>query len=230
MCTRYSLHNLEALRRVLQELGLALPEDLPARYNVPLTARMPVVVQTAGVAELAPLAFGITLPSREDGAKPMLLANARSETLLARGAFRDAARHRRCLVPADGFYEWEKAGKARLPHYFRRRDGAAFLFAGLWRPESANAPAGFVIVTTQPNKLLQPIHDRMPVMLELPNARSWLGDQPLEPEKLTSLCAPFPAAAMESHGVDPAVGSPRHQSPRCIEPFVPPAPEPDLFG
>jgi len=229
MCTRYSLHQLEALQRALAKLGLGLPQRLRELYNIALSTRAPAVTRQKGVNALAPLAFGVSLPPRAPGDRPLPLANARSETLLAKGAFRDAARHRRCLVPADGFYEWEKQGRARLPHYFQRRDGAPFFFAGLWRPETALTPPAFVIVTTRANALLAPIHDRMPVLLTDATAPEWLGDEPLPPARLDALCAPFPAEAMRAHRVDPRMNSARHEGPDCIVPFTPPPPERELF-
>jgi putative SOS response-associated peptidase YedK len=230
MCTRYSLHNLEALERVLKKFGLKMPTELRAIYNATLTTRMPAITKRQGTVAVEPLAFGTLVPPKEPGQKPLLLANARAETLLARGAFKDAALHRRCLVPADGFYEWEKAGKARLPHYFQRRDGEPFFFAGLWRAETAISPPAFVIVTTTPNELLAPIHDRMPVILG-DDARTdeWLGDAPLPAGRLDALCTPFAADAMRSHRVDPRMNSARHEAPDCIAPFTPPPPERELF-
>lgn len=230
MCTRYSLHNLEALQRALKKLGLKVPAELRAVYNATLTTRMPAITKRKGAVALEPLAFGTLMPPRTPGEKPLLLANARAETLLARGAFKDAAQHRRCLVPADGFFEWEKQGKARQPHYFQRRDGEPFFFAGLWRPETAISPPAFAIVTTSPNELLAPIHDRMPVMLgDDARAEAWLGDTPLPPGKLEALCAPFPAREMRSHRVHPRMNCARHEAPDCIEPFAPPPPERELF-
>ncbi|MBA4138267.1 MAG: hypothetical protein C0518_13215 [Opitutus sp.] len=228
MCNRYALSNLAGLRQLLAELGLATPEELVARFNIPLTATVPVVTKKAGTTALEPLAFGALLPPRGPGERPMMVGNARAENL-ARGAFKEAAQYRRCLVPADGFFEWEHAGKARLPHYFYRRDRAPFFFAGLWRPESPAAPASAVIVTTKPNALLAPIHDRMPVMLERDSSREWLGDTPLAPERLAALCAPFPADAMASHRVDPKMNHARHEGPDCIAPWTAPPPEPTLF-
>lgn len=229
MCTRYSLHNVAALKRALEKFGLKVPAELRAIYNATLSTRMPAVTKRRGAVALEPLAFGTLLPPREGQAKPLMLANARSETLLARGAFKDAAQHRRCLVPADGFYEWEKQGKARLPHYFQVREGEPFFFAGLWRPETAVAPPAFVIVTTAPNALLAPIHDRMPVILPDDRADAWLGDEPLPPARLQELCVPFPAVEMRSHRVGPQMNSARFESPACIEPFTPPPPERGLF-
>lgn len=229
MCTRYSLQQVDALKRVLERLGLKLPPRFEGLYNIALTTKAPAVVRRQGIDAVAPCAFGLLLPPREPGQRPLTLANARSETFLAKPTFRDAVAHRRCLVPADGFYEWEKQGKARQPHYFRRRDGAPFFFAGLWRPETEVAPPAFVIVTTAPNELLAPIHDRMPVMLDGERATEWLGDQPLAPARIAALCTPLPARDMTSHLVHPRMNSARYENPDCIEPWSPPAPEKSLF-
>lgn len=229
MCTRFTLHRLEELRNALVDLGVTLPERIRESYNIALTVRVPAITRRQAVNSLAPLAFGLLLPPKEPGERPLTLANARSETMLAKPTFRDAVQHRRCLVPADGFFEWEKRGRERQPHYFTRRDGAPFFFAGLWREETPVAPPAFVIVTTAPNELLSPIHDRMPVMLDGARAAEWLGDQPLAPARLDALCAPFPAGAMASHTVHPRMNSARHEGPDCIAPWTPPAPERELF-
>ncbi len=229
MCNRYSLANVEALRRLLEELGLSAPEELLARYNIPLSARVPVVTHRGGQTRLERLAFGASLPAREPGGRPLLVGNARAETLLQRPAFREAARRRRCLVPADGFYEWEPVGRARRPHHFHRPDGAAFWFAGLWRPGEEPASGSFVIVTTEPNAVVAPVHDRMPVLLEPGDARAWLGDEPLEPELLARLCRPCPPERLARHPVDPRMNDARFEDPACVRPWQPPPGEPTLF-
>ena len=139
-----------------------------------------------------------------------------AETLLSKPALRDAALHHRCLVPADGFFEWEKQGTARLPHYFYLLEHRPFFFAGIWQSASDDIPAGFSIVTTQPNPLLQSIHDRMPVILGPNSGQAWLGNQPLAPGQLERLCRPLPADKMSSHRVDPKMNHARHQAPDCI--------------
>lgn len=229
MCNRYSLTNVAGLRKLLEKLGLSTPEELVARFNVPLTTRMPVVTKKGDAVALEPLAFGALLPPRDANARPMLVGNARAENLL-RSSFKEAALHRRCLVPADGFFEWEHAGKARLPHYFHRRDRAPFFFAGLWRAETTISPASFVIVTTTPNALLARIHDRMPVLLHDADAPAWLGDSPLASDRLHALCAPFPESEMASHRVDPKMNNARVEGPECVAPWTPPPPEPTLFN
>ena len=219
MCLRYSLTKLAlaAFQDALIEAAEAAG-DWATGYNIALTRRMPVVVRH-GKPKLEAMSFGLVLPARPTAPKPAIMGNARAETLLAKPSFRDAAQHRRCLVPADGFYEWEKQGPARLPHYFTLKDRRPFFFAGLWEPERADAPAAFCIVTTAPNALLQPIHDRMPVILGPNSGPAWLGDEPLDPAQLARLCRPLPADMMTGHRVDPLVNNVRHEAPDCIAPI-----------
>ena len=218
MCLRYTLTKLAlaAFTEALSEAA-AVTGDWSPGYNIALTRRMPVLVKHPA-PRLEALHFGLILPARPP-AKPMILGNARAETLLDKPSFRDAARHRRCLVPADGFYEWEKQGKDRLPHYFTLKGGEPFFFAGLWEPARDDAPAAFCIVTTTPNDLLQPIHDRMPVVLGPNSGPAWLGDEPLDPVQLARLCRPLPAEMMTGHRVDPRVNNVRYDAPDCITPI-----------
>ena len=218
MCYRYTLKSFEALSSFYEELADSAAAEWAPRYNVALTSRMPVITKRARPT-LEAMNFGFTLPARTPGERQMLLGNARAETLLAKPAFRDAAMHRRCLVPADGFYEWEKAGTARLPHYFTLKDHRPFFFAGLWAPAHDSSPTAFCIVTTAPNTLLKAIHDRMPVILEGETAGAWLGDTPLEPVRLATLCRPLPSDQMSGHRVDPRVNNARYETPDCITPI-----------
>jgi putative SOS response-associated peptidase YedK len=228
MCTRYSLHQLEAFQRLLAAFGVKAPQNLRPRYNVPVGATMPALTQQASAREIRLLRFGLALPARAPHEKPLALANAQSESVLTKPAFKDAARHRRCLLPADGFFEWEHVGATRLPRYYQRANGEPFFLAGLWRDATEDMPAAFVVVTTRPNVLVGLIHSRMPVMLDATAGTEWLGDTPLPAERLQALCAPFPADAMSSRQVDPQMNSPRFDTSECIAPWTPP-PEPTLF-
>ena len=163
--------------------------------------------------------FGFNLPARIAGEKTKLLSNARAETALDKPTFHDATRQRRCLVPADGFYEWEKVGTSRLPHYFTLKSGAPFFFAGLWTPAHANRPAAFCIVTTAANALLQPIYHRIPVILGPNSGPIWLGNQPIDRSLFARLCRPLPAEMMTGHRVDPKVNNVRYEAPDCIAGF-----------
>jgi putative SOS response-associated peptidase YedK len=217
MCLRYSLLQLApaGFREALA--GAAAARAWTPRYNVALTQRMPVIT-ARGRPRLEIMGFGLTLPARTPAEKPLVVANARAETLLGKPAFRDAAQHRRCLVPADGFYEWEKQGRARLPHYFALREHQPFFFAGIWQPETEATPAAFAIVTTTPNALLAPIHDRMPVILGPNSGPAWLGDEPLASARLARLCRPLPPETMTGHRVDPRVNRASYEAPDCIAP------------
>jgi putative SOS response-associated peptidase YedK len=216
MCYRYSLTTLAAIAAFHEQLAELAGADWTPRYNVALTQRMPVITRRKTKTTLETMHFGFTLPARTAAERPMLVANARAATVLAKPAFRDAAEHRRCLVPADGFYEWEKQGDARLPHYFTLKDRRPFFFAGLWAPETAQTPAAFCIVTTTPNPLLAAIHDRMPVMLGPNSGPAWLGDEPLDPARLAQLCRPLPADQMTGQRVDSRMNNVRYEAPDCV--------------
>jgi len=220
MCLRYTLKKIDrvALPAGLNDTLPAADADWTPHYNVALTSLMPVITQQ-GSTQLARLSFGLTLPARTPAQRPLILGNARAETLLSKSSFREATLYRRCLVLADGFYEWEKQGAARLPHYFSLKTGQGFFFAGLWSPASEQGPAAFCLVTTTPNSLLQPIHDRMPVILGPNSGPAWLGDAPLDPNQLNRLCRPLPSEMMHSHRVDSKMNNSRYQAPDCVTPL-----------
>jgi len=218
MCCRYTLTDLQAVRALVEASGLGADVDLgqqPPRYNAALTQRLPAITRRAK-PRAETMAFGLKLPARPPANKPSLLANARAETLLAKPSFRDAAQHRRCLVPATGFFEWEKQGTTRLPHYFTLPASPAFWLAGLWEPETDASPAAFVIVTTAANAVLGAIHDRMPVILGPNSGPAWLGGEPLAPARLAQLCRPLRADLMAGRRVDPRVNSVRYEAPDCV--------------
>lgn len=217
MCSRYSLHNIEALKALLRELGTPAAADPVPRYNIPPTTLVPAVVQGSKGGCLESLAFGFR-PAR--GGRSQLLVNARAETLLERPAFRDAAQHRRCLVPANGFYEWLRDGASRIPYYFHLPEQPAFFLGALWQPGTGEAPAEFVVVTTAANEIVAPIHDRMPVILGPNSGRAWLGSSPLRAGRLARLCRPLPAAMMAGHRVDSQVNSARFEGVSAIQPAI----------
>jgi len=219
MCTRYSLTDLAAAVAAFHDqLAEAADADWTPRYNVALTQRMPVITRRAGRTKLETMRFGVLAPARTPAEKPLLLANARAETLATKPAFREAVQFRRCLVPADGFYEWEKAGATRLPHYFALKDRQPFFFGGLWEVPRGDEPGSFSIVTTTPNPLLAAIHGRMPVILGPNSGPAWLGDEPLPDARLAQLCRPLSAERMTSHRVDPRVNNVRYEAADAMAP------------
>jgi putative SOS response-associated peptidase YedK len=148
------------------------------------------------------------------------MINARAETVAEKPSFRRALQKRRCLVLADGFYEWRKEGKTKTPMYIRLRSHEPFGFAGLW--ETWKSPEGEAIhsctvITTTPNSLMESIHNRMPVILSREGESSWL-DRAIEtPERLLPLLIPYSANAMEAYAVSSMVNNPRNDAPACIE-------------
>ena len=146
------------------------------------------------------------------------LINGRSETILQKPAFRESFYARRCLIPADGFYEWKKSAKQRQPFHFSMKDGSLFAFAGVW--DRWRSPAGQTIqscsiLTTAPNELLEDVHDRMPVILPRLHYKAWLTAPAWEAERLVDLLVPFDAGLMARYPVGSLVNRPENDGPEC---------------
>jgi putative SOS response-associated peptidase YedK len=153
------------------------------------------------------------------------LINARAETLSEKPAFRAAYKYRRCLIFADGFFEWQAqpGSKSKLPHFIRLKSGAPFAFAGLWehrQTKDGSEIRSATIITTEPNELMAPIHDRMPVILSIRGYAQWLDPSPQAPERLQSLLLPYPAAEMSTFPVSLLVNSPANDRPEIIQPTI----------
>ena len=221
MCVRYVLHKTDAaLAAIAQALSrsLAKPDWVQPRFNVALTNVMPVVAAGGAGPELRGMMWGY-VPFYEQGKPRMrLLPNAKAEMAPESPAFRQAAARRRCLVPANGFYEWRTVGREKEPHVFMLQGEEPFAFAGLWEPGAEQQPETFAILTTEPNELVRPIHNRMPVILTLATMARWLGDQPLPAPEYAALIRPLDAARMTGRPVNRFVSNSRHEGPQCLAP------------
>lgn len=222
MCGRFTLAlDLEGLRQSFP--WLALPErDLRPRYNIAPTQPVAVVANNHP-QQLDFFVWGLIPPWAKDPTIGSRLINARAETLAEKPAFRNAYRRRRCLILADGFYEWRKeAGTAhKTPMYIRLKSGEPFAFAGLW--EVWNSPLGDVvlsctIITTAANDLVATIHDRMPVILPREAYDRWLDPADQRPTELAPLLKPYPAEEMEAYAVSTQVNNSAYDGPECILP------------
>ncbi|MGH7032044.1 MAG: SOS response-associated peptidase [Stellaceae bacterium] len=216
------------------KLVFSIPPERPApnfaaSWNVAPTDRLPVVRfdARAGERSLDLMRWGLVPYWARDIKVGFANINARAEGIDTRPAFREAFQRRRCLVPLDSFYEWKKRGKDRQPYAVALADRRLMAVAGLW--ESWRAPDGerlrsFTIVTTAPNALLAPLHDRMPVILGPQNWPLWLGETPAdpapEPESLKALLIPYPADGMAIWPVDRRVGNVKNNDPSLIEPLA----------
>lgn len=229
MCGRYSLSTPRDVLTDLFDLVEAAP--LEARYNIAPTQEAAVVRVRDGGRRLDVLRWGLVPEWAEDASIGSRLINARSETAAERPSFAASFRERRCLVPADGFYEWRAGpGRTRQPFWIRRVDGAPFAMAGLWdRWEGGGAALeSFTILTTVPNERVAPLHDRMPVLLPPAAWDRWLAPEAVEPTDLLPLLAPCPAEEIEPVPVGEWVNRVDHEGPRCIERVEPV--QPSLFG
>jgi putative SOS response-associated peptidase YedK len=219
MCGRYLLHCTPDILAEL--LDLTEIPIVPPRYNIAPTQNVAVCRRTDKGRELAFLRWGL-VPSWSDDEKiGYKLLNARSETAAEKPAFRSAFRQRRCLIPATGFYEWQKQGKKKQPFMAHRADQRPFVFAGLWeRNEREGAPPleTCTILTTEANALLRPLHERMPVILTKDVTNQWM-DPAAKPEQLKTLLKPIGDDFLTLTAVNPIVNNARVDDPRCAEPL-----------
>lgn len=220
MCGRYTLINLAALTQAFPWIDEPPPEQ-PARYNIAPTQPI-LVVANNSADRFEHFHWGLIPSWAKDRAIGNRMINARAETLAEKPAFRTALRRRRCLVPADGFYEWKKdsGGKTKTPMRITMASGEVFAFAGLW--DAWQAPDGSVVpsctlITTEPNELMSDIHDRMPVILKRQDYDAWLDPAEREADELTALLKPYPASEMRAAPVSRTVNNPKNESPACIE-------------
>jgi putative SOS response-associated peptidase YedK len=197
-----------------------VPDLFTPRYNIAPSQNVPIVRQVTA-REMVMVRWGL-VPSWTDDLKiGYKLINARGETVATTPGYRSAFRHRRCLIPADGFYEWKKVGKTKQPFHIHLTDNSPFAFAGLWEYwESAEGESveSCTIVTTTANELIKPLHDRMPVILDPENYDRWLDSQFHDPEALQALLVPYSDEAMTAVSVSSFVGNARHEGPQCLEP------------
>jgi putative SOS response-associated peptidase YedK len=216
MCGRYDLNDV---REIVRHFQLGFPAAvLQPRYNVAPGQRMPVVVRhSPNQVEMMTWGF---IPSWSKDGKGFI--NARSETVSIKPAFRDALRHARCLVPACGFFEWQRTERGKAPYRIWLKDSPLFAFAGIysiWTSPLGNATATFAILTTDANALMAPLHDRMPVILQKDDEDAWLDAALTDPARLLPLLAPYPAEAMEAYPVSRLVNSTRNDSPEVLQPM-----------
>jgi putative SOS response-associated peptidase YedK len=228
MCGRYLITSApEAIRALF---GYAEEPDFPPRYNIAPTQPVPIVRLDNGVRSFALMRWGLIPSWVKDPRGFSLLINARGETLSEKPAFRNAMRRRRCLFPADGFYEWKSEVGRKRPFCIRPRDGRPIAFAGLW--ETWAGPNGeevdtACIVTTAANRLLAPLHDRMPVVIPPEAFDLWLDGMRVDEVTATALIAPAPEDLFEAYEISTAVNRTANDSPAVIAPLgSQPAPTP----
>ena len=224
MCGRFTLRSPAVSIASLFD-GLDVPEWNP-RYNIAPTQPVPTVRHFDGNRTFSQLRWGLVPSWAKDLAVGTRMINARGETVASKPAFRDAFKQRRCLVLADGFYEWKKQGNIKKPYRISPINEEIFAFAGLWERRE-NGPtsviASFTILTAPANSLISPIHARMPVILPPETHTDWLSGSELEP-----LLSPYPAEKMSTYPLDSYVNDARHDDLKCLSPAQKNS-QPDFF-
>jgi len=225
MCGRFTLTTSAEVVAEFFELA-DLPELTP-RYNIAPSQPVPAVLLDGEhrLRRLDHLRWGLVPFWAKDPAIGYRMINARSDGVENKPAFRAAFKKRRCLVAADGFYEWQKqeGSKRKQPYYIRMTGGGVFAFAGLgehWESPDGAALDTCTILTTEPNALMKPLHDRMPVILPRESFAAWLDPAQQTPDPILRLLRPFPAKAMSAFPVSTTVNNPANDTPACLEPLT----------
>ena len=218
MCGRFSLIvDASVLAGVFE---IDPPRDLRPRFNIAPTQTIPIV--RAGrerPREWAAVRWGLVPSWAKDPKIGARMINARGETVAEKPSFRSAVAKSRCLIPADGFFEWAKTDGGKQPNYIHFNDGRVFAFAGLWERWSKGEGEPLdtcTIITTTPNALVAPLHDRMPVILPPKVFAEWLAPQPLAAARLQDLLVPCPTDGMDAYPVSTHVNKPANDDPECI--------------
>jgi putative SOS response-associated peptidase YedK len=221
MCGRFTL---TADPQVIQQKFdlKTVPDEVTARYNIAPTQPVAVISNEDPTA-LTHYRWGLVPSWTKDISMGSRMINARSETAHEKPAFRAAFKRRRCLIPASGFYEWTPRGKSKVPMYIHLKDHELFAFAGLW--EIWHSPDGdelrtCTILTSEPNDLVKPLHNRMAVILHEDDYDMWLSPDELPADALKPLLRPYEPARMDAYEVSTIVNSPANDTPECIAPVA----------
>ena len=223
MCGRYTLSKLDQILRLFPGIT-ALPPELAPRFNI-APAQPILAITNEHPNRIEHLYWGLVPPWAKDVSVGSRMINAHAETIAEKPSFRRPLTRRRCLIPADGFYQWRKNpdGRTKTPMYIRLKSGNLFAFAGLWEmwqsSDGSELPSGTVI-TTRPNELIAGIDDHIPVILSPSAYKKWLipGERPAE--EFIDLLEPYPAREMEAYPVSSRVGSVKNNDRGLIEPVA----------
>ncbi len=223
MCGRFTLRATP--EQLIQLFDLAEAPPAAPRYNIAPTQPVLVVRVDAhsgnGSREATFLNWGLIPSWAKDPSIGSRMINARAETVAEKPSFRAAFKYRRCLIPSDGFYEWQKVKGGKQPYLIGMEDGALFAFAGLWEhwEREGSVIESCTILTTDANELVEPIHNRMPLILDPADYDEWLSPTLQGGDELRHLLRPFPAQQMKAFPVSTGVNNPRNEDPACVAPI-----------
>lgn len=219
MCGRYTLRTPDD--SLVERFKIdEYPSSILPSYNIAPTQEVAAVVEEDEERKLELLRWGLIPSWAKDPEIGSRMINARGETVSETPSFRKAFKARRCLILADGFYEWQKIDNGKQPYHVRMKDASPFAFAGLWEISNGDGDGirTCAIITTEPNDLMSEIHHRMPVILHPDDYEMWLDPSFEEKGPLSALLKPYPDYAMETYPVSRRVNRPTNDEPGCVEP------------
>jgi putative SOS response-associated peptidase YedK len=217
MCGRFAQRSDP--KRLAKEFKIAEVPDVEARYNIAPTQDILSIRRAEDDREAVFLKWGLVPSWAKDVSIGAKLINARSETVTEKPSFREAFKKRRCIIPADGFYEWQRTEERKQPFFFQMRDERPFGFAGLWESwqgVGGEAIESCTILTTEANDVLRPVHDRMPVILHSNDYELWFDEDVRKQELLKDLLRPYPSSEMMGYPVSMAINNPGNQGATLI--------------
>jgi putative SOS response-associated peptidase YedK len=224
MCGRYVIEDFQELSETLRQIPFQVDYEPQPNWNAAPSQELPVIVEEDGTWHLRPMKWGLILRWTKPGETPKIAPiNARAETLGEKPMFRSLVKKQRCLVPANGFYEWKRTGGPKQPYYIFLKDQPVMLMAGLYdvaRDVAGEAFGTYTIVTGGPNVLMQDIHDRMPMIIHADDAPLWMDREIDEIEPLEHLLQPVADEEMDLFPVSTAVNNVRNNGPELIEPMA----------
>jgi len=220
MCGRFEIHSAIAI--IAKLFGIdTFNADIKPNYNIAPTQDIAIIVREGSKKKLIACRWGFVCSWSKDMSQAYKLINARAETVAEKPSFRDAFLKQRCLVVADGFYEWQKVGATKKPMYIHLKSGKPIGFAGLynsWTSPEGEKICTSTIITTDANEILAPIHDRMPVITPEDKFETWLGPEQQDKDILKTILKPYPAEELEIYEISPKVNSVKYSSPDIIQP------------
>ncbi|HXG68467.1 MAG TPA: SOS response-associated peptidase [Blastocatellia bacterium] len=222
MCGRFVRR--KTMPEIAEEFGVEeIVADLKPSYNIAPTQEVAMVISDGG-RKLLQARWGLIPAWADDPSIGNRMINARAETVTQKASFKNPFRKQRCLIVADGFYEWMQAGRGKKPFFIHLKSGRSFGFAGLyenWLSPERERITTCTIITTDANELMKPIHQRMPVIIPKEKEDLWLDPAQKDESALLDLLKPYPSNLMEAYEVSRVVNTPANNSPACLEPVAP---------
>ena len=220
MCGRFSLHTSESTIRKAFNLGNTEPLGLSPRYNIVPSQQIPIIRTTETSREMVLAKWGLIPNWSKESKSKYSTINARIESVAEKPTYRTPFKHRRCLLPTDGFYEWKVINGNKVPHHIRMRDDSVFAFAGLWdhwEGEDTSIESCSIIVMPA-NEVMRPIHERMPAIIAPAHYELWLDSRITDKQEIMRYLTSAPSSQLTAYPVSTWVNSPKNNDERCVQP------------